>query len=73
MLYMNNSSIGGKISAVLIVVVILYIIGSVLDGSRPKCIKSGCNNDRDSKSMYRYMYKSSGNSTYNVTSVLQDA
>lgn len=61
---MKNSSIGGKIITVLIVVVILYIIGSAVDGSRPKCIKSGCNNDRAPESMYCYLHKSSGNSTY---------
>lgn len=49
---MKNNSFGGKILIVVIIIGILYIIGSAVDASKSKCVKSGCNNERSSGSAY---------------------
>jgi len=49
---MKNNSFGGKILIVVIIIGILYIIGSAVDASESKCVKSGCNNERSSGSAY---------------------
>ncbi len=72
---MKNNSFGGKILVVVIIVGILYIIGSAIDASKPKCVKSGCNNERSSGSVYCFLhkqyeepsYKNSYNSTTRAT------
>lgn len=61
---MNNNSFGGKILIVVIIVGILYIIGSVVDASKPKCAKAGCNNERSSGSVYCFLHKPYENSSY---------
>ena len=62
--YMKNNSFGGKILVVVIIVGILYIIGSVMDASKPKCAKSGCNNERSSGGVYCFLHKQYENSSY---------
>lgn len=61
---MKNNSFGGKILIVVIIVGILYIIGSAVDASKSKCVKSGCNNERSSGSAYCFLHKPYENSSY---------
>ena len=43
---------------------ILYIIGSAVNASKSKCVKSGCNNERSSGSAYCFLHKPYENSSY---------
>ena len=43
---------------------ILYIIGSAMNASKSKCVKSGCNNERSSGSAYCFLHKPYENSSY---------
>ena len=61
---MKNNSFGGKILIVVIIVGILYIIGSAVDASKSKCVKAGCNNERSSGSAYCFLHKPYENSSY---------
>ena len=61
---MKNNSVGGKILIVVIIIGILYIIGSSVDASKSKCVKSGCNNERSSGSAYCILHKPYENSSY---------
>lgn len=61
---MKNNSFGGKILIVVIIIGILYIIGSAVDASKSKCVKSGCNNERSSGSAYCILHKPYENSSY---------
>mgnify|MGYP000148137058 CR=1 FL=1 len=61
---MKNNSFGEKILIVVIIVGILYIIGSAVDASKSKCVKSGCNNERSSGSAYCFLHKPYENSSY---------
>ncbi len=62
--YIKNNSFGGKILVAVIIVGILYIIGSAVDASKPKCAKSGCNNEQSSGSVYCFLHKQYENSSY---------
>ena len=61
---MKNNSVGAKILIVVIIIGILYIIGSAVDASKSKCVKSGCNNERSSGSAYCFLHKPYEDSSY---------
>lgn len=60
---MKNNSFGGKILIVVIIIGIIYIIGNIVDVSKPKCAKAGCNNERSSGSVY-FLHKQYENPSY---------
>lgn len=68
---MSKNSFGQRIAIFLVIIGILYVIGTIGEASEPKCIKAGCNNKRASGSNYCYLHESScsryssyGSSTY---------
>lgn len=56
---MSKNSFGQSAVIFLVIIGILYVIGSVGETSEPKCIKTGCDNKQASGSSYCYLYKSS--------------
>jgi hypothetical protein len=60
---MKNNSFGTTLAAVICVVGVLVLIGWIGDASTPKCIKSGCDNERASGSSYCYLHKPYSGST----------
>lgn len=57
---MSKNSFGQRIAIFLVIIGILYVIGTIGEASEPKCIKAGCNNKRASGSNYCYLHESSG-------------
>ena len=57
---MSKNSFGQSAVIFLIIIGILYVIGSVGEASEPKCINAGCNNKQASGSNYCYLHESSG-------------
>lgn len=57
---MSKNSFGQSAVIFLVIIGILYVIGSVGEASEPKCIKTGCDNKQASGSSYCYLHKSSG-------------
>lgn len=55
---MKNNSFGENVMALLIVIGIFVVIGALIPEDKPKCIKSGCNNNQASGSSYCYTHKS---------------
>lgn len=56
---------GSGWTSLIMLVAVVFIAGSVLTNSKPKCIKSGCDNEQAEGSSYCYLhkpYKSSGGS-----------
>lgn len=46
-----------RISSILVVIGIFYIIGAISEASESKCIKSGCDNKQARNSSYCYLHK----------------
>lgn len=66
---MKNNSFGQVVIAFLVIVGVLFIIGSIGEASEPKCIKAGCDNKQASGSSYCYLHKSyTGSSSSSHTS-----
>lgn len=62
---MNRKNDGSGIIATVIVVGIFFFIGFIIDACTPKCIESGCDNDRANGSSYCYLHKNyTGSSSY---------
>lgn len=61
---MSKNSFGTGIIAFAVIICILAFIGAILEASTPKCIKSGCNNERASGSSYCYLHKTYPKSNY---------
>lgn len=57
---MSKNSFGQSVAIFLVIIGILYVIGTIGEASEPKCIKAGCNNKRASDSNYCYLHESSG-------------
>ena len=57
---MSENSLGQRIAIFLVIIGILYVIGTIGEAGEPKCIKAGCNNKRASDSNYCYLHESSG-------------
>lgn len=57
---MSKNSFGQRVAIFLVIIGILYVIGSIGEASEPKCTKAGCNNKQASSSNYCYLHKSSG-------------
>ncbi|MDY3972108.1 MAG: hypothetical protein SOZ28_05310 [Clostridia bacterium] len=61
---MKNNSFGAGIIVFAVIICILALIGAIQEASTPKCIKSGCNNERASGSSYCYLHKTYPKSNY---------
>ena len=57
---MSKNSFRQRITIFLVIIGILYVIGTIGEAGKPKCIKAGCNNKRASDSKYCYLHESSG-------------
>ena len=57
---MSENSFGQRVAIFLVIIGILYVIGTIGEASEPKCIKAGCNNKQASGSSYCYLHESSG-------------
>ena len=56
---MSKNSFGQSVAIFLVIIGILYVIGTIGEAGEPKCIKAGCNNKRASDSNYCYLHESS--------------
>lgn len=56
---MKKKFFGTEIVAIIVFISVLGLIGMALEGSKPKCIKSGCDNEQASGSSYCYIHKPS--------------
>ena len=75
---MKKGSFGQYLAVFLVVIGILYVIGTISEASEPKCIKAGCDNKQATGSSYCSLHKpytgsssssqSSGSSTYKSNS-----
>lgn len=54
---MKKNSFGQGLAVFLVIVGVLFIIGSIGEASEPKCIKTGCDNKQASGSSYCYLHK----------------
>ena len=54
---MKNNSFGTGFVAFLIVVGFLFLVGSVGEACKPKCIEPGCINEQARDSSYCYLHK----------------
>lgn len=55
-LYEKNS-FGQGLAIFLVIIGVLFVIGSIGEASKPKCIKAGCDNKQASGSSYCYLHK----------------
>ena len=55
---MSKNSFGQSVAIFLVIIGILYVIGTIGEVGEPKCIKAGCNNKRASDSNYCYLHES---------------
>ena len=54
---MKNNTFSSFVIGFAVTFCVLGLISVVIDANTPKCIKSGCNNDRASGSSYCYIHK----------------
>ncbi|MDY6155408.1 MAG: hypothetical protein SPH96_02600, partial [Agathobacter sp.] len=54
---MKKNSFGQGLAVFLVIVGVLFIIGSIGEASESKCIKTGCDNKQSSGSSYCYLHK----------------
>ena len=54
---MKKNSFGQGLAVFLVIVGVLFIIGSIGEASEPKCINTGCDNKQASGSSYCYLHK----------------
>lgn len=54
---MKKNSFGQGLAIFLVIIGVLFVIGSIGEASEPKCIKSGCDNKQASGSSYCYLHK----------------
>ena len=54
---MKKNSFGQGLAVFLVIVGVLFIIGSIGEASEPKCVKTGCDNKQASGSSYCYLHK----------------
>jgi hypothetical protein len=66
--FMKNNSFGTTLAAVICVIGVLAFIVWIEDASTPKCIETGCDNDRASGSSYCYLHKPSYGSSLKKSS-----
>ena len=66
---MRKNSFGQGLAIFLVIIGVLFVIGSIGEASEPKCIKAGCDNKQASGSSYCYLHKPyTGSSTSHSTS-----
>lgn len=62
---MNRRGDNSGIIAGIIVIGLFLFIGSIVSGSKPECVKAGCDREQTEGSSYCYLYKNfSGGSSY---------
>ena len=54
---MRKNSFGQGLAIFLVIIGVLFVIGSIGEASEPKCIKAGCDNKQASGSSYCYLHK----------------
>lgn len=54
---MKKNSFGQGLAIFLVIIGVLFVIGSIGEASELKCIKSGCDNKQASGSSYCYLHK----------------
>ena len=54
---MKKNSFGQGLAIFLVIIGVLFVIGSIGEASEPKCIKAGCDNKQASGSSYCYLHK----------------
>ena len=66
---MRKNSFGQGLAIFLVIIGVLFVIGSIGEASEPKCIKAGCDNKQASGSSYCYLHKPyTGSSTSHSSS-----
>ena len=66
---MRKNSFGQGLAVFFVIIVILFVIGSIGEAREPKCIMAGCNNKQASGSSFCYLHKSyKRSSTYHSSS-----
>ena len=66
---MRKGSFGQYLVVFLVMIGILYVIGTLSEASEPKCIKAGCDNKQAAGSSYCYLHKPyTGSSSYKSSS-----
>ena len=66
---MKKGSFGQYLAVFLVVIGILYVIGTISEASEPKCIKAGCDNKQATGSSYCSLHKPyTGSSSYKGSS-----
>ena len=66
---MKKGSFGQYLAVFLVVIGILYVIGTISEASEPKCIKAGCDNKQATGSSYCSLHKPyTGSSSYKSSS-----
>ena len=53
---MRKNSFGQGLAIFLVIIGVLFVIGSIGEASEPKCIKAGCDNKQASGSSYCYFH-----------------
>lgn len=54
---MKNRSFGQGLMAFFVVVGVLFIVGSIVETRKPKCVEIGCDNEQARGSRYCYLHK----------------
>ena len=67
---MRKNSFGQGLAIFLVIIGVLFVIGSIGEASEPKCIKSGCDNKQASGSSYCYLHTPYMRSSTSYSSLL---